>query len=178
MATKKRKRKIIRTLIMNTWTKTKAEFFTSLYYHSLIVPWTALVDWFEYQAVYYWNQWYEENLEAYLKKYGKFRKDASYIVIRCRVPFMDRTAVYGAWIPHDKVIKVFNQYEFNQLRIILGPKLINQSYPAIRRRLQNKSRNVLFSMFYMVNSCLTQFTDKEIKIIQSVKYQIKTNKLK
>lgn len=160
---------------MNTWIKSKAELFTWLYYHSLVIPWTALIDIFEYQAVYYWNQWYQINLEAYLEKYGKFRKNTSYVVIRCRVPFLDRTAVYGAWIPHDEVVKVFNQYEFNQLRIILGPKLINQSYHAIRRRLQNKSRNVLFSMFYAVNEHIVQFTEKEAKAIGSVKYQIETN---
>lgn len=173
----------------NPYIQHRAYIYSLLYYYtSLVFPFHGLLDWLEYRAVLLWNEWYEENLNCYLHNYGKFRKNSSYILIRCRTPFTNQSAAHGVWIPDSEVVDVLREYEFSNLRIIIGPQFKEYSFDTELKKLQSKFKSVDFNPFYIegyemvtglpsLDPCLFPKI-KEKKEIPSKKTKIKTQKKK
>lgn len=140
----------------NPYIQHRAYIYSLLYYYtSLVLPFHGLLDWLEYRAVSLWNEWYEENLNCYLHNYGKFRKNSSYILIRCRTPFTNQSAAHGVWIPDSEVVDVLREYEFSNLRIIIGPQFKEYSFNIELNKLQSKIKSVDFNLFYIENYAIT-----------------------
>lgn len=121
----------------NIYIRQRAFIYSFLFYY---LPWlkgihSCLKD----KAIHYWNEWYEENLNEFIKRFGKYQKGTICIVFRCRTPFTNRSEVHLVWLPPDQVINLFNDYEFSQLKIILGPKLIEDTFERCIRNHQDSS---------------------------------------
>ena len=118
--------------------KTKALILTRLYYWTLSLRYD-INSYFKDYAVLNWNHWFDECLTKFLKLYSPYRKNHTFIVFRCRTPYTYTSKVYGVWLPPNRVIDLFNEFDFSELRIILGPKLVRRTFETVCLDLQNQS---------------------------------------